>query len=48
MKNEFPDYKTSEFFPSEKITFQELQTNLNKKEKQLIFKAFPEKGPDVF
>jgi len=48
MKNEVPEYRTEEFFPSDNVTFEELTTDLNIKEKQLIFKAYPEKGTDVF
>ena len=49
MKRDSPEYTTEEFFPTgTNIDFTEIKTDQNELEKELIGKAFPEKGPDVF
>lgn len=58
MRTEDPEYCTSKYFPETigedgcyqpaDITFAEKKSKENGVEKQLIWKAFPEKGTDVF
>jgi len=48
MTRNSPEYTTTEFFPSEPITFTDIISEKNQHEKKLINKAFPEKGADVF
>lgn len=48
MIRDSPEYATQEFFPSTEIEFVESKVDENEIEKELIQKAFPEKGKDVF
>ena len=48
MKQQSPEYDTEEFFPSSNINFVDKQCAENEQERELIYKAFPEKDKDVF